>query len=818
MSGALFDEHHRELAVASSISEEIIAGRGYRSISRPTNTHDEPRQELKRMGFPTWVTSENRYFPGLLIPLYRPTGDRISAIFKPRVPVANREGKPMKYASVKNRPSTIDVHPINRDRIVDPTIPLWITEGVKKADSLASRGLCVVALSGVYNWRSTMGSLGDWEDIPLRGRTVTICFDADAKTNPNVLRAMDRFGRWLRSKGAGHVLYLIVPEKFQDTPTKGVDDWFAAGGGLAVLSGGATTSCPRVDDTEGTFTDTRMAETIADDVFGGNYCYAVGLGWMRWNGRRWKECTDITVHEAMRQYCLDRFVVTANTQANSLLLDGWRHMLSAGRQRTVVGLARGIVEREAAKFDAHPDLLNTPSGVVDLESGELMPHDPELLMTKMTAAPYREHTDHDDWKKVLEALPDDVRDYMQVRLGQAITGHMTPDDVLVVMHGGGENGKSTLTEVMSRAVADYFLLVSDRALMANPDAHPTELMDFQGARLAVLEETPEARRLNTQRLKRTIGTPQITARRIRQDSVTFDATHSLFISTNHKPNVEESDHGTWRRLMLVTFPYRFRKEYEPIESPNDRAGDPTLRERAKGDPDVLAAALAWLVEGARRWYAGGKVMPAPPAVVMRDSRTWRGESDLITAYLDDRIVVDPASHVLSVEMFDDFNTWLKERGHVAWSDKTFASRFEGHETITTGRIERKKIRARSGMSRPPISGAWDRKVYPAATSSVYQAWLGLRFATGADHVPDEDAPTLPLTSESKDQVTGVTEEKFNQNTPRERPLNFRSVTPVTESKTFDFFSSTPAEVCVDCGFLTTTRHHHRECSPPKEGQ
>jgi P4 family phage/plasmid primase-like protien len=823
MSGALFDEHHRELAGESAISEEVIAGRGYRSISRPTNTHDEPRQELKRLGIPTWATAENRYFPGLLIPLYRPTGERISAVFKPRVAVPNREGKLMKYAAVKNRPSVIDVHPANRDRIVDPTTPLWITEGVKKADSLTSRGLCVAALSGVYNWRSAMGSLGDWEDIPLRGRTITICFDADAKTNPNVLRAMDRFGRWLRAKGAGHVLYLIVPDHYDQTPVKGVDDWFAAGGSLATLSAGATTSCPRMDNTDATFTDAILADTIADEVLDHGYCWAGGKGWMCWDGMRWKACTDVRVLEAVRDYCIERFTTAAiAAQGNSAQVDGWRSMLSASRQRTVVSLARGIVEKEASRFDAHPDLLNTPSGVVDLETGEEMPHDPDLLMTKITGAPYRPHTDHDDWKKALEALPEQVRDYLQIRLGQAITGHMTPDDVLVVMHGGGENGKSTITEVMSRAVGEYFLLVSDRALMANPDAHPTELMDFQGARFAVLEETPEARRLNTQRLKRTIGTPRITARRIRKDSVTFDATHSLFLSTNHKPNVEESDHGTWRRLMLVTFPYRFRKEHEPIEGPNDRAGDPTLRERAKGDPDVLSAALAWLVEGARRWYEGGRIMPAPPETIVRDTRAWRAESDLITSYLDDRIAMDADSHVLAVELLDDFNGWLKDRGHTAWSDKTLAARLEGHDDIATRRIEKKKIRARSGMSRPPISGGWDRKVYPAATASVYTAWLGLRFATDADHGLAVEMSVSPLTRENEDQVTAVTAEKYVQSQPRVGPSYFPAVTAVTESTTFDGFqdrvTGVTAERCVDCGYLTTTRHHHRECSSPEETQ
>lgn len=836
----LFDAHHRELVEGSAIDEQIVVARGYRSVGRPTNTNDDPRQEMKRLGIPTWATAEDRYFPGLLIPLYRPNGERISAMFKPRVAVTNRDGKLMKYAAVKNRPSTIDVHPINRDRIVDITVPLWITEGVKKADALASRGLCVAALSGVFNWRSTMGALGDWEDIPLRGRQTVICYDADARTNPNVLRAMVRFGHWLRSKGVASVHYLIVPDHHEDHEVKGADDWFAAGGSLEQLKAAGTTTEPRPDNTDDTFTDARLAETLADEVLDGGYCWASGLGWLRWDGTRWKDCTDVAVLEAVRRYSLARFAAAArDPQRNSAALDGWRAMLSASRERAVLGLARGIVERDAAAFDAQPDLLNTPSGVIDMETGDVLPHDPDLLMIKITGAQYRPGADHPDWDQALRALPDEVRDYLQVRLGQAITGHMTPDDILVVMHGGGDNGKSTLAEVNAAAVGDYFLMVSDRALMANPDAHPTELMDFKGARYAVLEETPEARRLNTQRLKRTIGTPRITARHIRQDSVTFPATHSLFINTNHKPNVEESDHGTWRRLALVTFPYRFRKPYEALETPNDRHGDSGLRDRCKTNPEVWAAALAWMVDGARKWYAADKVMPEPPAVVLRDTRAWRGESDQVMAYINERIVFDPDRHVLSVELLDDFNAWLKMHGHVPWSDKTFIARLDGHDEVGAHKIERKKIRARNGLSRPPVRGGdWDRKTYAAATASVYAAWLGLRFAEDGDLEPEEMSESV-LTRQSEDHVPGVTGEKYNQISLTRDGLYFPAVTSVTvdvsqdrvtgvtdqekppeddpiESVSLDAARSYNPTLCDRCGHPTHAYGHYRECLRPQE--
>jgi putative DNA primase/helicase len=90
-----------------------------------------------------------------------------------------------------------------------------------------------------------------------------------------------------------------------------------------------------------------------------------------------------------------------------------------------------VVACDAATFDSKPDLLNVANGVIDLRTGTLQPHDPGLLLTKLAPVPYRPDAQHPDWEKALAAVPEDVRDWYQERLGQAITGHIPPNDVLV---------------------------------------------------------------------------------------------------------------------------------------------------------------------------------------------------------------------------------------------------------------------------------------------------------------------------------------------------------------------------------------------------
>jgi putative DNA primase/helicase len=491
-----------------------------------------------------------------------------------------------------------------------------------------------------------------------------------------------------------------------------------------------------VKDGDGSLTDAVLAERISQELLEGRFCWASGLGWMRWDGRRWDRCDEVSVIEVVRQYVVE----DVNRELPKVAQD-WRaraaltSLLGRGRISAVTALARGIVEVRADAFDSHPDLLNTPTGIVDLRTGELLRHDPAKLLTKMTSVGYRPGARHPDWDAALRACPEDCRAWFQIKVGQGLTGYMTPDDTMTLLKGGGENGKSTVMGTLMEAAASYHVLVSDRVLMADPGAHPTELMDFRGARLAVAEELPEARRLSVKRLKDVVGTPRMKARYIRQDSVEWEATHSLFLSTNYLPLVEETDHGTWRRLQLLSFPYKFLKPHDtPSGAANELPGDPGLRQRLKEGKEQRQAALAWAVEGAKLWYASQRVLPEPPERVTRDTRKWRGESDLILGYWADRLKPSRDRHVMSQDLLEDFTNWLRSHNHQKWSDKTFVSRFGSHDETSRHRVEKRIVRLDASLSRPPVDESWGEP--PRPTPMRYTAWLGVRFRTEADDKED----------------------------------------------------------------------------------
>ena len=485
--------------------------------------------------------------------------------------------------------------------------------------------------------------------------------------------------------------------------------------------------------------DAILAEEIVE-VLRSRWAYSTGFGIMRYTGKVWAPAEEHSLIEAVRRELVEIEVdehTAAAMRGDNKAIDKARSLLTRGRAQAVARFVLGILAERPPAWDAHLDYLNTPSGVVDLRTGELLEHDHELYLTKMTGAPYDPNADLSQWERALEVLPEKVADWMQVRLGQMATGYTPDDDAMVILEGAGSNGKTSWMIGARRALGDYAVTLPERLLLGDPGDHPTTLMTLQGARAGFIEELPEGRALNVKRLKDTVGTPEITARKMRQDDVTFKATHGLMIATNYLPIVAETDHGTWRRLILVRYRIRYVDSPEKVESKRDRVGDPAMKRYFEhtADPGLLR----WIVEGARRWYAAGMVMPRPPKRVVADTEAWRMDADPILAYVRERLVRDKGHAVTTSDLTDDFNAWLERRGHRRWTAQTINSRFQGH--VSMDGVERKLVKWSAALRPSRPASVFSTKPIPSSTS----AWRGVRFAEEPGAMRSEahlDAATL----------------------------------------------------------------------------
>src|SRR5215212_9595533 len=115
-----YPHHRRMLLEESGISPAVIAERGYYTV--------KSKAELARLGF----SKPQQREPALVIPMYSPAGELATYQIRPDAPRENGEGKPIKYETPAGSEIHLDVHPSQTERVRDASVPLWITEGVKK--------------------------------------------------------------------------------------------------------------------------------------------------------------------------------------------------------------------------------------------------------------------------------------------------------------------------------------------------------------------------------------------------------------------------------------------------------------------------------------------------------------------------------------------------------------------------------------------------------------------------------------------------------------------------------------------------------------
>lgn len=423
------------------------------------------------------------------------------------------------------------------------------------------------------------------------------------------------------------------------------------------------------------FAEHEMAQHLADEVLKDRFLYSAPFGWMQWDGKRWVRQEDregIAVKRAFRRY-LKAWVekeVTRLLPTQTAALVGYLKIAGLERLERAVKTIGGVTV-EGAWFDREPLLLNTPSGVLDLLDGSLNPHEPFYGMTKITAADYRPGATHPDWDKALEALPDDdTRHWLQCYLGRGVLGTQGGVEVTVFAIGGGANGKSLIFGAALEAVGTYGGIVADEVLAGR--THEEHMMDLRAMRFGLIEELADGHRVNVNRLKKILGTKRMKGRHLFQKPMEWEPCHTMVVTTNYTPIVTETDHGAWRRLLAVPFPFEF-----PL--------DPEYKERCYSDPDIQAAVLAWLVEGAMT------PMPTLPSDAIQErTAIWRQTTDLVAQFVDECLHADPAGTVTRADMLDRFNEFIGRQGHKPMSGRTFTERFKSHPSVQALDIEEGK--------------------------------------------------------------------------------------------------------------------------------
>lgn len=408
----------------------------------------------------------------------------------------------------------------------------------------------------------------------------------------------------------------------------------------------------------------------------GKIAFAPGVGWMKWEGSRWKVLADTEAVHLSRKPAdrmAERFPTVAMDDAKQFAK--WctdsRQLPSMKR---VLELAEGlaVLRFDPDKLDSNPYLLATPSGTVDLKTGALIDPEPGQWLTHQTTVEYDLDARAPKWAAYLtERLKGhlEVVGYVQRALGQGLIGLTGPH--VFLLHGPTHCGKTTTLETVLAVLGSYAATMPVSVLMTSEKggegAQPF-LASLRGVRFVKASESKATDRFEAHVLKLLTGSDRIEVRHLYRAPFSMMPRFTVFLCTNHTPSVDDPSAAMWNRLRLI-----------PFETSHPGHDETYIRRMVEDEGPGI---LRWLVQGAGLAIAKGFKQPL---LVQTKTGEYREANDPLVEWL--RVRCRQKEGAIGLGLRKDYVAWCKDAGYHPIGDKAWSETMRQRFTIYPKRTE-----------------------------------------------------------------------------------------------------------------------------------
>lgn len=387
-------------------------------------------------------------------------------------------------------------------------------------------------------------------------------------------------------------------------------------------------------------------------LYAGKFAYTNANGWMVNVGTHW----EATNAEA----ALDRAIVDTLKQRRVAAVQRDLEAIvkvskpDAKRIQAAKYLFRSLVVANHSDFDNVPYWLNCRNGVVDLRTAKLYERG-EAKFTYCLPIDYDRNADPSDWLNFLRSITsgEEMLPYLQQCVGYSITG-ATNEECFFYVYGPTRSGKGTFINTIIK-VLGYPTSPLCRGVAFNTftakregDSQNFDLAPLKACRFISASESNKHERFDDAKVKMVTGNDPITASFKHKDSFTYIPQYKIWLLSNNPVNGDVDDDAFWYRVRVIEFPHSFAGKE-----------DTGLKERMSS-PANLRAVLAWAVEGARQWYAAGRL--TTPGDVQHSTQKQRDALDYVTQWLDECCSLSPASWSATSALYGSYERWCNTNG------------------------------------------------------------------------------------------------------------------------------------------------------------
>ena len=408
--------------------------------------------------------------------------------------------------------------------------------------------------------------------------------------------------------------------------------------------------------------------------------------WAKWDEKKWSRCYDSDLlgatqkvfdnlkHEAFQLVLSSIYEIDTDKkkklEQQALELFQYASTNKSKRACTeMIDFAKSHFDpKEYQKLECPRNALNLSNGIFDFDTMQFVSHSKEYYQTMISSAIYDPQATCPTWINTLERIVPDavIRHYIQKAVGYTLSSKYS-EKALFILHGSGNNGKTTFINVILKLMGEYSVVVSPQTIMenhANQNNGPRpDLIRLRDKRFAAVSESNENDKLSEGIIKSLTGAGYISCRTLHKEPIEFKAMGKYWFDTNHKPTVKGTDTAIWSRLKVIPF---------EVQIPKSEI-DTSLGEKLERE---LSGILNWGIEGYRLYINEGLIEPEKIKLVMSE---YAEDMSAMDQWIKECIEIKVDSleikktSVNSKELYQSYKNWCAHNGEYSWSQRKFTS-------------------------------------------------------------------------------------------------------------------------------------------------
>lgn len=389
--------------------------------------------------------------------------------------------------------------------------------------------------------------------------------------------------------------------------------------------------------------------------------------WRCWDGKVWHDDQQLV---KMRHYATivvrklyseaEMYEEPAEREAQA------KHALKSESADRIAGMIKLLASQPEMSvslnyWDRNIYLLNLENGTYNLETGELLKHDPNNLITRIINIPYDPDSRCDLWLEFLRKVTggdSDLQIYLQKAAGLSLTGDISRQ-VFFFLYGTGCNGKSTFTHALRQILGPYATrIATETIMMSGNGSHNEGLANIRNKRFIVASEPDAGNLLAVSLIKNLTGGESLRASRKYEHEIEFIPEGKLWLFGNHKPIIKDTTQSIWRRVKLipftVTIPDNEKDEMLPMKLEKEYAG-----------------ILDWAILGLESLRKEGMT---DIESISKATAAYRHDSDLLADFFDDTVEFNDEYRVEKSALKKAYTDWCEKNGQEPLNRLNFKNR------------------------------------------------------------------------------------------------------------------------------------------------